>query len=340
MMSLYLEVHHLSYTHQGNQHFTLHNINISLEQGNILAIVGESGSGKTTLLQLIAGLLDAKEGEILLKNEKVKGPSQQLVAGHQDIKVIFQHFNLSPKINVYQNIAYQLRAYTLEYRKKRTREMLRLCKLEGKEAHMPYQLSGGEKQRLAIARALAEEPRLLLLDEPFSNIDTMLKARLKQVLVDMIKESKTTAIVVSHDMGDALSVADQIAILQHGKLIQQDEPERIYAQPATPYVAQLFGRCNFLNAQQCQSMFGMDIPENHTVGIRAEHIAVSYQKGEKACEGHIIRQQFFGAYNELFIEVNEALLVANVSHSFKQGNTVYVTVERKHLMLFVKSDNE
>ncbi len=274
-MPTYLQVHHLSYTHPENQHYTLQNIHLTLNQGSILAVVGESGSGKSTLLQLIAGLLDAQEGEILLEGERVKGPAQQLVAGHPDVKVIFQHFNLSPKINVYQNIAYQLRAYTAEYRAARTLEMLRLCKLEGKEQLLPYQLSGGEKQRLAIARALAEEPRLLLLDEPFSNIDTMLKAQLKQDLVDIIKESSTTAIIVSHDMGDSLSVADRIAILQQGKLMQQDTPEAIYTHPATPYVAQLFGRCNFLDAKQCKNLFGIEIPKEHTAGIRAEHVAVS-----------------------------------------------------------------
>lgn len=331
-----LEVRHVSYAYTDHNQWMLHDIELTLEAGKILAIVGESGSGKTTLLQLIAGLIDPQQGTIYLKGEEVTGPAANLVPGHPDIKVIFQHFGLSPKINVYQNIAYLLRSYTPSYREERVAELLTLCKLTGKEEHMPHELSGGEKQRLAMARALADEPQLLLMDEPFSNMDIILKNQLKEDLIDILKDTHTTAIIVSHDMHDALSVADQIAVMQRGKLVQKGSPALVYAKPATPYVAQLFGTCNFMNSSQATEILSKSIAAHQTVCIRAEHIHL-VQQAQSTCTATIVRKHFMGAYHELVVKVHDLKLVVymytDVSH-LHEGDQVCLSVDAEKLIYF------
>lgn len=331
-----LEVRNISYTYSDSNQFILRDIELALEARKILAIVGESGSGKSTLLQLIAGLLDPQEGVIYLNGEKVTGPAANLVPGHPDIKVIFQHFGLSPKINVYQNIAYLLKSYPLPYREERVKELLSFCKLTGKEENMPHELSGGEKQRLAMARALADDPQLLLMDEPFSNMDIILKNQLKEDLIDILQDTHTTAIIVSHDMHDALSVADQIAVMQQGKLVQTGTPAFVYEKPATPYVAQLFGTCNFMNSKQATAILAKSIHDHQTICIRAEYIHL-VQQAHSTCTATIIRKHFMGAYHELIVKVNEWLLVVfmytDVSH-LQVGDQVCLSIEEEKLIYF------
>lgn len=333
-----LEVQNLSYTYPDSHQLNLDHINLSLEAGKILAIVGESGSGKTTLLQLIAGLLDPDEGAIFLKGKAITGPALNLVPGHPDIKVIFQHFGLSPKISVYQNIAYLLKAYPQSYREERVQELLAFCKLSGMGDRMPHELSGGEKQRLSMARALADGPQLLLMDEPFSNMDIILKNQLKEDLIDILKSTSTTAIIVSHDIHDALSVADQIAVMQHGKLIQIGSPKEVYENPATPYVAQLLGTCNFMSSRQVADMLAkpMHIQDHQTLCIRAEHIHLT-QKEEGSCTGVVVRKHFMGAYHEYIIKVNNFMVVTyeyNDAIHLHEGDQVCLYVEEEKIIYF------
>ncbi len=329
-----LDIRDLAYTAPEPHSFRLQNIHLSLEEGKILAIVGESGSGKTTLLRLIAGLLDAEAGDIFLDGEQVTGPANNLVPGHPAIQMLFQHFGLSPKINVYQNIAYLLKAYPSQERHNRTQELLTFCKLTGLEERFPHELSGGEKQRLALARALADYPLLLLMDEPFSHMDTILKNQLKEDILDILKDTHTTSIIVTHDMHDALSVADQIAVMQEGKIIQTGTPEQIYYQPEHPYVAQLFGVCNFLSIQQAACLL-MDVkPGTHTLCIRAEHIHLGASTSD-SCQGFVVHKHFMGSHFEIAVKVEEALLVLYTKESHVQeGDPVYLHIEKEKVIYF------
>ncbi len=329
-MTPLLEVQNLSYTPNG--HFRLHPVSFTLEAGQLLAIVGASGSGKTTLLQLIAGLLEPETGQLVLNGEKITGPSRNLVPGHPAIKLVFQHFGLSPKINVYQNIAYLLKAYPPSEKQAKVQALLRLCQLEGLEKRMPQALSGGEKQRLASARALADDPLLLLLDEPFSNLDTMLKKQLKKDITNILKQTDTTAILVTHDMQDALSVADQIAVMQHGRFVQTGTPRQMYENPATPYVAELFGTCNFLETAQLSRILPEAVGNGKMACLRAEHIHLSQEKG---LSGHIVKVLFMGAFAEVTVRIEDILLTARTCHcTWKEDNLVGLVVEKNKILYF------
>lgn len=339
-----LQIQNLSYTYPERKQFGLEQIHFSLEEGKIMAIVGESGSGKTTLLQLIAGLLDPDEGNIWLHEEKVTGPRFNLVPGHPSVKMVFQNFQLSPKINVYQNIAHVLKAYPQAERQPRVRELLKICKLAGLEENMPYELSGGEKQRLAIARALADDPLLLLMDEPFSNMDVILKNQLKEDIIEILQNTGTTAIMVTHDMHDALSVADYIAVMQHGKLIQTGTPRQVYKKPVTPYVAQLFGNCNFLSTKEAQHILPVPGPDLHTICIRAEHIRAEHihvghihqsHRNERVLHGQVTRKHFMGAFTELTVRVEGLLLVVFVkNHDIAENEQIRLLIATDKLIYF------
>ncbi len=333
-MSKLLRIQQLSYSYPNKNAFSLHDINFSLKKGEILAIAGESGSGKSTLLQLIAGLLDPAAGSVYLHKEPVTGPTHNLVPGHPDIKVIFQHFKLSPKINVYHNIAYLLNAYTSEYKTERVQELIRLCKLEGKEEKMPHELSGGEQQRLAIARALAEMPKLILMDEPFSNMDSILKDQLKEDILDILKQTDTTAIIVSHDMVDALSVADTIAVMHRGSIVQLGSPSDIYHRPVSPYVARLFGPCNFFTPAEVKLLVPSLAADHSTIGIRAEHVYIGNEKG---LAGKVVRQHFMGAFREVTIAIKKLHIIAHdyaPDRKVRPGNEVFVQVDENKILYF------
>ncbi len=178
-----LQVNYVSKTYPGRASAAVYNLSLQVRQGELLAIVGASGSGKTTLLKLIAGLEETDEGGIFLHEQKVTGPSGQLIPGHPKIKMVFQDNKLFPNITVYDNIQHSLRMYHTSYQQQRITQVLELAKLTHLQHKYPRELSGGEAQRATLARALADEPELLLLDEPFSHLDIPLKRQIKNWII-------------------------------------------------------------------------------------------------------------------------------------------------------------
>ncbi|MEM7102798.1 MAG: ABC transporter ATP-binding protein [Bacteroidota bacterium] len=205
----------LSKTYDG-QYFALSNCTFSLQKGQICAVVGESGSGKSTLLRLIAGLERPDGGTITIEKEIMSDDTTVVAPQKRNVGLVFQDFALFPHMTVEQNIAFGLKADKAATVKR----MLAVIKMEAFAKRYPSELSGGQEQRVALARTLAINPRILLLDEPFSNLDTSLKAELRQEIRDIAKDFGTTLVFITHDIFDAIDIADQLIILKAGKIIR------------------------------------------------------------------------------------------------------------------------
>ncbi|MEZ4618733.1 MAG: ABC transporter ATP-binding protein [Caldilineaceae bacterium] len=221
-------------------------VSFHLERGKLLAMLGPSGCGKTTTLRLIAGFEQLDAGEIKINDACVACyPHVHLPPEQRRIGMVFQEYALFPHLSVAENIGFGLHSYSGNKRR-RIATVLDLVGLNGLEERMPHELSGGQQQRVALARALAPEPAVVLLDEPFSNLDATLRGRLREEVRGILHEAEATAIFVTHDQEEAFSLVDQVAVLINGVVHQQDAPQQLYMRPATRQVAEFLGDANFL----------------------------------------------------------------------------------------------
>ncbi len=227
--------------------FAVQEVSFEVNEGEILALVGESGSGKTTLLRLIAGLEHPESGSISLSGIKIVDGKRSVPADKRKVGMVFQDYALFPHLTILENVMFGLHQ-TLGNPEEIARKTLLRTGLQDNYHQYPHQLSGGQQQRAALARAIAPNPKILLLDEPFSNLDTLLKDQVREEIRQIIKTSGITAIFVTHDTRDALSTADRIAILHKGYLQQIDTPKNLYEHPVNPYVANFFGKRNEIMA--------------------------------------------------------------------------------------------
>jgi iron(III) transport system ATP-binding protein len=222
-------------------------LSVSLEAGRILALLGPSGCGKTTTLRLIAGFEAPDAGEIALGGRLVARAGDGGVPPEErSVGVVFQDYALFPHLNVEANVAFGVSRLPRAQRRARVARMLELVGLEALASRYPHELSGGQQQRVATARALAPAPTLLLLDEPFSNLDADLRAQMRDEVQRLLRATGTTAIFVTHDQEEAFTIADEVGVLNQGRLEQLDAPETIYHHPATPFVAEFVGAADFL----------------------------------------------------------------------------------------------
>jgi iron(III) transport system ATP-binding protein len=243
-----LEARQLSKRYGTSTHFALRDVSLGVDSGEVVAVVGESGSGKTTLLRLVAGLEIPTSGEVLLNGHVASSAGGCVPPERRGVGIVFQDYALFPHLTVLQNVSFGLQSMRRTQQRERTLQALSLVGLVEYAARYPHELSGGQQQRVALARAMAPQPSLLLLDEPFSNLDVMLKEQVREEVGEIIRRAGTTAIFVVHDLDDVLSVADRIAILRGGALQQIDTPAAVYRNPADEYVARLFGTTNLLPA--------------------------------------------------------------------------------------------
>lgn len=249
-----ITVNNLSKQYQQTLASGISAISFSIKSGDIVAIIGESGSGKSTLLKCIYGLLKPDSGEVFFNGAKVKGPDEQLIPGHPEMKMVTQDFSLNIYAKVYDNIASMLSNTDIAAKKSKTLEMmerLHITKLKDKKV---IELSGGEQQRVAIAKALISNTKVLLLDEPFSQVDSLLKSQLRADIKRLAKETGLTIILVSHDPTDGLFLADQLLILKDGELLQNDTPENTYQHPSTIYTARILGNAVVLSRADAKEL--------------------------------------------------------------------------------------
>lgn len=245
MSTLTIEQVHSDY--QGQT--ILRGLDLVLHQGEIAALLGPSGCGKTTLLKAIAGLQPISQGRISINGRLLSGPETFVPSERREVGMIFQDYALFPHLTVAENILFGVKGLDKAARQARLGEMLALVKLEGLGGRYPHELSGGQQQRVSIARALAYEPELLLLDEPFSNIDAKVRGEMMVEIREILKQRGVSAVFVTHSKDEAFVFADKLALFKDGGIAQYGSAESLYAEPTDKYVAEFLGQVNYLSCE-------------------------------------------------------------------------------------------
>ncbi len=222
-------------------------VDLEVPRGSLTALLGPSGCGKTTVLRMVAGLADPDAGTIAIDGSLVSGPGVAVPPEKRNVGLVFQDYALFPHLTVGRNIAYGLAGRPRAERERRTADALTLVGLEGVEDRYPTALSGGQQQRVALARAIVTRPDLVLLDEPFSNLDATLRAAVREEVRTILRDAEQTAVFVTHDQEEALSLADRVAVMESGRIHQFAHPQALYTAPATRFVAEFVGEADVLD---------------------------------------------------------------------------------------------
>ncbi|MEH0155679.1 ABC transporter ATP-binding protein [Limibacter armeniacum] len=329
-----IKVQHLGKAYDEKGKAAITDVSFEVEQGEIFALIGESGCGKSTTLRCMAGLEQPSEGEVQLRGERIIGPWEQLIAGHPDIKLVAQSYDLFPNMSVWENIKHPIRKYTKEYQQYRISELMRLCRLEGLENKTPEHLSGGEQQRVAFACALSDEPAVLLMDEPFSNLDIPVKTMLRREVKRMVKESGTTVVFVSHDTSDALAIADRVAVMKDGEILQVGTPKQIYSEPANSYIAGFFPYANILSWNDALNVLDLSDKKASAVCIRPESVRISVAHDEQKTKAKVIDVEYAGADDFLILETVKGTKLHAKANAFEfdEQDDVYIHIDDYYLL--------
>ena len=321
-----ISVKNLTKQYQAEQAGGIKDISFDINRGDVVAIIGESGSGKSTLLKSIFGLLKTDEGNIFFNDKRVLGPDEQLIPGHKQMKMVTQDFSLNIYAKVYDNIASQLSNTDLKTKAAKTiaiMEHLRILPLQNKKI---IELSGGEQQRVAIAKAMVSDTQVLLLDEPFSQVDALLKNQLRADIKRVAAETGVTVILVSHDPADGLFLADQLLILRDGALLQTGKPVDIYQHPKHIYTAQILGNAVVLSRGDAEKIGLKTFSAN--VVFYPEWAEINSNWSSRRFE---VKDVYYkGFYDELLLERNgvtvRALQLNRGEH--KKNDYVQVNISR------------
>lgn len=320
-------------------------ISFTAQEGDIVCLLGPSGCGKTTTLRAVAGFEPVTAGEIRLEGRLVSAPGHLIPAEERRIGMVFQEYALFPHLRVQENVGFGLRHLPAGERAARVGQMLEMVGLAGLAARFPHELSGGQQQRVALARALVQKPAVLLLDEPFSNLDPDMAGKMREDLHDLLRRTKTTAILVTHDHDEAFAMADRIAVLNDGRLEQLDTPEAIYHTPSTPFVADFVGQADFIpgtiEGGAVRTEIGIfpnpaGFPDGRQVVVMIRPDDIRIVPVEKSF-AHILARQFHGSENLYTV----GLPSGRVVHSSEPSTTVYpvgtpveLQVSATHTVLF------
>jgi iron(III) transport system ATP-binding protein len=328
----------------------LQGFGFDLEAGEIACLLGHSGCGKTTALRAVAGFEQPERGRIALQGRTLSDGRLFVPPHLRRIGMVFQDYALFPHLNVADNIAFGLSGRSAEARKARVAELLALIGLPDYGGHYPHQLSGGQQQRVALARALAPKPELVLLDEPFSNLDADLRTRLSKEVRSLLKQEKTSALLVTHDQQEAFAMADKIGIMADGRLQQWDTPYNLYHNPATPAIAGFIGQGVLLRGQMsgshcvrlalgefcgvvphhCQSCREVDVLLRPDDVVHDDNSPVSAE---------VLDKDFKGSYfiYTLKLDSGETVLAHVPSHhNHPIGSRIGIRLELEHLIAFAR----
>ena len=356
MARMFLNVSQLRVHYPGQAAPAVDGVSLGLRAGDIGVLIGPSGCGKTTLLRAVAGLERASAGSISLGGELVSDTRHHTPAEQRRIGMVFQDYALFPHLDVGRNVAFGIDRLPRDEREQRVAEVLALVGLDGLQARFPHELSGGQQQRVALARALAPRPRLLLLDEPFSNLDVDLRERLAHEVRAILKAASATALFVTHDQLEAFAIGDQIGVMHEGHLHQWDEAYALYHRPATRFVAEFIGHGVFAPAQirqdgaevsvqtplgALQDMDECPLPGAYEAGLcdvllRADDIVHDDHAPVKA---QIIRKAFRGSefLYTLRLASGEVLMTHVPSHhNHSVGEWIGIRAEVDHVVTFAR----
>jgi ABC-type Fe3+/spermidine/putrescine transport system ATPase subunit len=299
-----LDIKNISFSYTDKS--VINNVSFTIEKGQNIAIIGESGCGKSTLLKLMYGLYDLDQGEIFYNEKPILGPKYNLIPGMPFMKYLAQDFDLSPFETVAENVGKFLSNGFANMKKLRVQELLEMVEMDQFSNVKAKFLSGGQQQRVALVRVLALEPEVILLDEPFSQIDAFRKNALRRNLFRYLKQKGITVIIATHDSTDALSFADEAIVMRNGEVIIKDNPTKIYENPETKYVASLFGEVNEI----------------------ATHLLVSYED-----ETHKTL-----VYPHQFKMVSESKLPVKIRRTYFRGNHYLIESVYKRQLVFFESE--
>ena len=308
--------------------FELQPVSFNVAKFHKIAIAGESGSGKSTLVKLIAGLAQADGGEVLFEGVRVKGPLEKLMLATPGIAYLSQHFELKENYWVKDILN-----YSNHLTEESTKELFDLCRISQLLDRKTHQVSGGEKQRIALASLLVNTPRLLILDEPYSNLDLIHKATLKEVIRDVSEQLQITCMLVSHDPLDILPWADEVFVMKGGEIVQKDTPENIYRKPVNAYVARIFGRYNLIPATSAKAFaaWGGLAKNGKDIFIRPENIQLA-AKNKHTVAGMVQRVSFLGnAYEVEVLAGTQQLVLRVLENTVKKGDAVHLSLLAEHV---------
>lgn len=296
------------------------NISFSQSSGEKIAIAGETGSGKTSLMKMIAGTLQPDSGTIIFEGKKLRGPDWQLIPGHARVAYLSQHFELRNNYFVHEILS-----YASDLSDATAANLYRLCRIEGLMQRRTDQLSGGEKQRIALARLLSTRPRLLLLDEPFSNLDPIHRDQIRLVIDDILKATGITCIMVSHDAPAILPWADTIMVMRQGSIVQKGSPEAVYQRPANSYCAGLFGRYTLHSENFARQAGGAGAPANGMKWMLRPGSVVLTETGGIAA---LVQSALYTGDGYLLTAtmMDEIVYINSADRNIRPGDTVHVSI--------------
>jgi iron(III) transport system ATP-binding protein len=345
---LLLALRNLSCGYRGQR--VVSELNLHLNAGDIGCLLGPSGCGKTTTLRAIAGFEALQAGEISLAGQVISRPGFTLAPEKRRIGMVFQDYALFPHLNVAQNVAFGIRQHP--QREQVTHELLELVKLDQLGQRYPHELSGGQQQRVALARALAPEPQLLLLDEPFSNLDGELRRKLSQEVREILKLRGTSAILVTHDQQEAFAVSDHVGVFNHGRLQQWDTPYNLYHEPLTPFVASFIGQGYFIRGQllspdTVQTELGVIRgnraylwPNGSAVDVLLRPDDIVYEP-DSPLQARIVAKTFLGAATLYRLQLASGSLLESIlpSHvDLEPEQNMGIRIAADHLVVFQAAD--
>ena len=311
-------------------------LDFEMHEGEIFALLGPSGCGKTTTLRILAGFEQQDGGCVRYGDRVLCGNGSHVAAEKRGIGLVFQDYALFPHLSVLENVKFGIRHWPKAKRLTRAEEVIRLVGLSGYEQRHPRQLSGGQQQRVAIARTLAPQPRLILLDEPFSNLDALLRQSTRREIRNVLKETGMTALLVTHDQEEALSFADRVAVMRGGRIEQVGTPEEVYYRPRTLFVAQFLGRTNLLlsnaEGETASTPLGRLPIDREAEGsvllsLRPEHLSLGDPESmPEALLGRVLSREFKGHDITFTIDVDGSQYLAHTTNriSYQPGDNVAV----------------